>query len=71
MKKILKQCGICTEDRATPLGAPVTSQLPQKRVAPSRTFDLVVVDFSGAIHLSEIKKLTLHCSPVVLLEPCA
>ena len=34
VKKMLKQCGICTRDRATPLGAPVTGQLPQERVTP-------------------------------------
>ena len=55
VNKILKQCGICTRDRATPLGAPVTGQLPRKRVAPSRAFDSVGVDCSGAIHLSEQK----------------
>ena len=53
---MLKQCGICTRDRATPLGAPVTSQLPQERVTLSRAFDSVGVDLSGAIHLSEEKK---------------
>ena len=54
--KIFKQCGICTKDRATPLGAPVTGQLPRERVTPSRAFDSVGVDFSVAIHLSEEKK---------------
>ena len=56
VKKMLKQCGICTRDRATPLGAPATGQLPRERVTPSRAFDSVRVDFSGAIHLSEEKK---------------
>ena len=56
MKKVLKQCHIYTRDRATPLGAPVTGQLPQGRVTPSRSFDLVGVDFSGDIHLSVEKK---------------
>ena len=32
VKKILKQCGICTRDRATLLGAPITGQLPQERL---------------------------------------
>ena len=31
VKKILKQCDICTRDRAIPLGALVTGQLPQKK----------------------------------------
>ena len=56
VKKMLKQCGICTRDRATPLGAPVTGQLPQESITPSRAFDSVGVDFSGPIHLSEEKK---------------
>ena len=55
-KKMLKQCGICTRDRATPLGVPVTGQLPPERVTPSRAFDSVGVDFSGTIHLSDEKK---------------
>ena len=32
VKKTRKQCGICTRDRDTPLGAPVTGQLPRERV---------------------------------------
>ena len=68
VKKILKQCGIRTRGRATHLGAPVTDQLLQERVTPSRAFDSVRVDFSvgvdlsigvdfsGTIHLSEEKK---------------
>ena len=35
VKKMLKQCGICTRDRVTPLGAPVTGQLPRGRVTSS------------------------------------
>ena len=42
--------------RAALLGAPVTDQLPRERVTPSRAFDSVGVDFSGAIHFSEDKK---------------
>ena len=56
VKEMLKQCGICTRDRATHFGAPVTGQLPPERVTPSRAFGSVGLDFSGAIHLSEEKK---------------
>ena len=56
VKKMLKQCGVCTRERATPLRAPVTGQLPQERFTPSKAFDSVGVDFSGATHLSEEKK---------------
>ena len=53
VKKMPKQCGICIRDRATPLGAPATGQLPRERVTPSRAFDSVRADFSGTINLSE------------------
>ena len=56
VKKVLRQCFKCMKEKAQPLGSSVTDQLPKERVTPSRPFDSVGFDFSGAIQIADNRK---------------
>ena len=56
--QVLKRCSKCARDKAKPLGAPETGQLPKERVEPSRSFSSIGVDFLEEFKLRIKEKLT-------------
>ena len=62
--QVLKRCSKCARDKAKPLGAPETGQLPKERVEPSRSFSSIGVDFFGGIQTQNKGKA------YIILFPC-